>query len=139
MVTDASAATTAGFTVVHEFQGGPEDGSQSHGSLTVAGETLVGHSYLGGANNLGAIFQINTDGTGLRLVHSFAGGPSDGAGPRHDSILLSGSTLFGTTAAGGARNIGTIYRLEIDGAGFRRGNPALLILAGGAAGWAAIR
>jgi uncharacterized repeat protein (TIGR03803 family) len=41
-------------------------------------------------------------------MHSFVGGPADGANPANDLILL-GSTFYGTTAFGGASNNGTIF------------------------------
>jgi hypothetical protein len=45
------------------------------------------------------VFQVNTDGTGFTNLHEF--GFSDGAQP-YSEVILSGGTLYGTTAAGGS-------------------------------------
>jgi uncharacterized repeat protein (TIGR03803 family) len=71
----------------------------------------------GGSSNGGTIFQIGTDGTGFGLLHSFAGGASDGAIPT-GSLIQSGSTLYGMTPNGGSNNDGTIFKIGDDGTGF---------------------
>src|SRR5262249_3721460 len=49
------------------------------------------------------------------VVKTFLG--SDGRAPCGD-LALSGSTLYGTTAAGGANNQGTVFKINTDGSGF---------------------
>ena len=61
-------------------------------------------TYAGGADGLGTIFSEDIDGTNFTLLHSFAGGPGDGANPIGD-LLLSGSTLYGMTLRGGSSNL----------------------------------
>ncbi|MCC6404769.1 MAG: hypothetical protein IT405_00005, partial [Candidatus Yanofskybacteria bacterium] len=51
------------------------------------------------------------------LLHEFAGGASDGNRP-YDSLIISGSTLYGMTSIGGDSNAGTIFSVGIDGTGF---------------------
>src|SRR6266436_6643327 len=48
-------------------------------------------------------------------LHSFAG--SDGAYP-FAGLLLSGTTLFGTTQRGGSFGRGTVFALNVDGTDF---------------------
>ena len=51
------------------------------------------------------------------IIHTFMAGSNDGASPKSGPIL-SGSTLYGTTYAGGPNGYGTIYKVNTDGSGF---------------------
>jgi uncharacterized repeat protein (TIGR03803 family) len=53
----------------------------------------------------------------VNLIHSFAGGTTDGASP-HGSLVISGCTLYGMTSSGGANDLGTIFKVDVDGTGF---------------------
>ena len=55
------------------------------------------------------------DAQSLRTLHTFTG--SDGWWPR--GLVLSGSTLYGMTNAGGSSGDGTIFSVNADGTGFR--------------------
>jgi len=71
----------------------------------------------------GTVFALKTDGTGFTNVHSFtpAGGTDftngDGANP-WGGLILSGSTLSGTTRRGGSSGKGTVFAVKTDGTGF---------------------
>ena len=68
--------------------------------------TLSGGTYDGGA-----IYQINTDGTGFKVLHSFL--PSaDGSAPMV-GLVADGNILYGTTTANGGGN-GTIFKLDLN-------------------------
>jgi uncharacterized repeat protein (TIGR03803 family) len=82
-------------------------------SNTLYGTTLNGG---GSRSDFGTVFAVNTDGTGFRIVHSFAGGKG-GAHP-HGSLALSGAILYGTTYNGGNSDDGTVFKVNIDGTGF---------------------
>ena len=47
-----------------------------------------------------------------RILHHFAGGANDGATP-WGSVVQSGTTLYGMTSAGGSRNKGVIFALDV--------------------------
>ena len=49
-------------------------------------------------------------------LHSFVGGPSDGATP-YCFLIASGNTLYGTTADAGSGS-GTVFSIQTDGSGF---------------------
>ncbi len=107
----------AQYNLLHEFTNGPDDGYRPRGSLIKSGSTLYGMTAGGGSSGLGTIFKIQVDGTGFELLHDFSGGVADGAGA-WGSLILSGSTLYGMTWAGGDNDAGTIFKLETDGSGF---------------------
>lgn len=54
----------------------------------------------------------------ITILHSFSGGAGDGANPQGGSLLQVGSTLYGTTTAGGSAGQGTIFQIATDGSGY---------------------
>jgi uncharacterized repeat protein (TIGR03803 family) len=104
-----------GFTNLHNFTNDPglanSDGASPNARLLLSGGTLYGTTAMGGASSNGTIFAVNTDGTRFRTLYHFTGG-DDGAAPKA-GLALSGSTLYGTTTAGGAWGNGTIFGLFI--------------------------
>ena len=107
------------FTVLHNFTGGATDGANPHGGLIRGADgALYGATTNGGASNLGAIFKIATDGSGLTVLYSFAGGSTDGASPYGGLIQGPDGTVYGTTRVGGSDNLGTVFRIAPDGSGF---------------------
>ncbi len=101
-----------GYALLHTFIGGASDGRYPFGSLILKGSTLYGMTQNGGTSNSGTIFTIKTIGTGFELIHSFAGGASDGAHP-DGSLILKGSALYGMTVEGGASNYGIIFSYSL--------------------------
>ncbi len=74
----------------------------------------------GGANGMGSVFRINTDGSGYQTLASFTG--SGGANPGSypvGGLVLSGSSLYGTTQQGGASGGGVLFSVNTDGSGFQ--------------------
>jgi uncharacterized repeat protein (TIGR03803 family) len=114
-VAPAPAPGPAGF-LLHNF-GNLPDGWQPWGSPTLVGSTLYGYTAYGGDAQSGAIFKVNTDGSGYQVVHSFGGlvvGPgdmvlADGDSPHHDSLRVVGNELIGATVFGGDANQGLLY------------------------------
>jgi uncharacterized repeat protein (TIGR03803 family) len=106
-----------GFSLLHEFAGGTNDGMYPGQSLILSDSTLYGMSIYGGDSNLGTVFKISTDGSGFSLLHEFAGGADDGAYPWGD-LIISGSTLFGMPIYGGDSNLGVVFKIETDGSAF---------------------
>ena len=88
-----------GFGILHSFTGTTTDGAQPFGTLTVVGSTLYGTTGAGGANNLGVVFQAQTDGSNFSLQQSFAGGTTDGSSPEpyDNQLAYDGSNLYGMT------------------------------------------
>ena len=92
------------------------DGANPKAGLILSGNALYGTASAGGSSNVGTIFTIRTDGTGFTNLHNFTGG-NDGSGPAAN-LILSGNTLYGTTAAGGSSGRGAIFSIHTDGMGF---------------------
>ncbi len=103
--------------VLHSFGNGT-DGRDPVASLLEVNGTLYGTTNLGGTGNqctthgvgCGTIFSITPDGT-ERLLHSF--GTGTGAGGFYPSAGLTylNGALYGTTAAGGTYDYGTVFAL----------------------------
>ncbi|HEY5912250.1 MAG TPA: choice-of-anchor tandem repeat GloVer-containing protein [Verrucomicrobiae bacterium] len=108
----------ASYSVVKSFQDtGATDGARPYaGLIQGTNGVLYGTTSIGGSGSKGAVFKLNLDGTGYGLLKSFAG--SDGATPWAPLLEGQDGALYGTTAAGGANNKGTIFKLNADGTGF---------------------
>jgi large repetitive protein len=111
-----------GYMVLYSFGSVANDGANPQGDLTLSGSTLYGMTYVGGDNGYGTIFQINTDGTGYQVLHSFGGGSDQGY--PNGSLTLSGSTLYGMTSgfewmSGVSIGAGTIFQINTDGTGYK--------------------
>jgi uncharacterized repeat protein (TIGR03803 family) len=73
---------------------------------------LYGNTYQGGAFGLGTVFEITPSGTET-VLHSFAGGSSDGANPSANLVQSSDGNLYGSTGAGGAGGHGTFFKVAL--------------------------
>ncbi len=105
-----------GFLVLHHFGNG-SDGYTPYGSLAISGSTLYGMTQNGGTDGEGTIFSISTSGSGYTVLHNFLGDGVDGINP-YGSLLVSASTLYGMTSAGGSGSLGTIFSVSTGGTGF---------------------
>jgi uncharacterized repeat protein (TIGR03803 family) len=95
------------------FYGYNSDGAQPYDTLVLSSNMLYGTAYEGGGASYGAVFRINTDGSGFTNLHSF----TDGTGAPRAGLILSSNLLYGTTFFGGA-SYGAVFRMNIDGTGF---------------------
>src|SRR5437016_10644816 len=96
-------ASAAKFTVLHDFDG-------THGSIPVgrplldAQGTLYGTASTGGRPNAGVLWRMV--GKKYAVLHTFAGGSSDGADPQSSLMIDSGGGILGTSFAGGTAGAG---------------------------------
>jgi len=104
------------YQIVHQFTTGVNAPQHPLTPLFQAPDgTFYGTTSAGGTNGLGTVFKINPDGSGLQVLHSFAGTP-DGSSPNRASLILAGDgLLYGETPTGGTSNLGTIFRLAPNG------------------------
>jgi uncharacterized repeat protein (TIGR03803 family) len=117
-----------GFTNLHSFTArsgsypyANSDGSQPNSGLILSGNILYGTAQYGGSSGSGSVFAVNTNGTGFTNLHSFTATQtnssgiytnSEGAHP-YAGLILSGSTLYGTTFGGGSSGSGTMFSLSL--------------------------
>ncbi|MDO9537650.1 MAG: NosD domain-containing protein, partial [Thermoplasmata archaeon] len=105
------------FTLLHSFLSTATDCTNPRGHVIQDGTTLYGMASNGGNYSMGAIYKINTDGTGFAFMHEFAGGATDGSYP-YGSLIQDGAALYGMTYQGGASNQGIIFSINTDGSSF---------------------
>ena len=91
------------------------DGSGPNGGLVLIGNNLYGTTQRGGTNAYGALFKVQTDGSGFTNVYNFS--YTNGALPV-DGVILSGNTFYGTTYSGGNRGGGTIFAMNTNGTSY---------------------
>jgi uncharacterized repeat protein (TIGR03803 family) len=103
-------------TILHNFAGGTTDGAYPYytGLLRDAKGNLYGVTFIGGTTNNGVLYKLNRSGI-LTLLHSFAGGTSDGCFPYGTPVMDKVGNLVGTTQQCGASNFGTVYKVSKSG------------------------
>src|SRR5438105_3344515 len=79
---------------------------------------LYGTTFGGGTNTFGTVFKVNKDGSAFSILRHFSSGIDDGGWPLAGLIVGKDNALYGTTAAGGTSNLGTVFRLSTDGGGY---------------------
>lgn len=109
------------YTNLHSFTF--TDGQYPDRDLLLSGGTLYGTTPVGGSSAVGTIFKITTNGAGYTNFYNFTQpmAPfftnSDGAFPAC-SLVLAGSTLYGTASEGGDFGGGTIFKIDTNGMNF---------------------
>lgn len=119
-----------GIQNLHSFSdaslGTNSDGANPAAGLIVSGANLYGTAPDGGLGGNGVVFAFNINTKALTVLHPFTAGNtnffgtltnSDGAKPTCN-LILSGTTLYGTTSAGGTNGYGTIFSVSTNGGGF---------------------
>ena len=116
------SADGTNFAVLHTFQAldasteTNSDGGHPNRGLVLSGDTLYGTANTGGPSGWGTVFKLNTDGSGFTVLHSFTGN-HDGGDP-FCKLILSGDTLYGTTADAGDEGEGVVFAMNTNGANF---------------------
>jgi len=100
--------------ILHGFHG--KEGSELVAPLTMdPGGNFYGAAAHGGSkgcpSGCGVVFELNSHGAET-VLYSFAGRHAgDGSGPLGALLLDSAGNLYGTTDAGGTRNVGTVFEI----------------------------
>jgi len=111
---------TAAFTgqqdmVMHSFGSGTDDGQTPMGSLFAdAAGNLYGTTSGGGTQGVGTVFELSPSGAET-ILHNFGSVTNDGQTPLGNLIADSAGNLYGTTSAGGAHGMGTVFELSPNG------------------------
>jgi uncharacterized repeat protein (TIGR03803 family) len=88
------------------------DGAKPAWGLLLSGNVLYGTTHDGGVYGAGAVFAINTNGTGFTNLYSAV---SSTAVTPSSPVVLSGNTLYGLSDVGGAPRHGTVFKVNTDG------------------------
>jgi uncharacterized repeat protein (TIGR03803 family) len=91
-------------------------GKDPEASLVYDGTYMYGMTNWGGANNVGTIFKIKTDGSGYIKLLDFPGYPS-GSRP-HGGLISDGTYFYGMTMYGGVNGFGDVFKIKPDGSGY---------------------
>jgi uncharacterized repeat protein (TIGR03803 family) len=103
---------TSGMEIVlHSFTGNPDGANPYAGLVMDSSGNLYGTTERGGAYGFGTVFKVDITGKET-VLHSFAGGSSDGADPKAGVILDAAGNLYGTTFRCGSGGKGTVFELD---------------------------
>jgi uncharacterized repeat protein (TIGR03803 family) len=98
-------------TVLYSFTGGTNDASEPKAALIQGGDdNFYGTTVSGGTSVLGTVFKVTPAGVET-VLHSFAGGSTDGRSPTAALIQGGDGNLYGTTDNGGASDQGTTFMI----------------------------
>jgi uncharacterized repeat protein (TIGR03803 family) len=103
-------------TVLHSFIGSTSDGCGPYGTVAMDnGGNFYGTTYGCGSSDDGVAWKVSKKGHET-ILHSFAGGTSDGCYPEAGVVLDSKGNLYGDTVYCGASGQGTVWELSPQGA-----------------------
>lgn len=101
-----------GYSPVHIFKGGVDDGAQPHSGVLAVDSFFYGTTAEGGLEGRGTIYKMKPDGTEFSVLSSFQ--KSTGHNPHCRLTLGSdGHTLYGTTKSGGADGVGVVFSFDL--------------------------
>jgi len=100
----------ASIVTVASFASSGSNGEYPHGGLVEdSNGNLFGTTLAGGADKFGTVFEVAHNGNTITTLASFTG--SNGLFPNGGLVEDSSGNLFGTTEAGGADNLGTVFEV----------------------------
>ena len=105
---------TGKFTPLYSFKGGTDGASPQASLLREASGVLYGTTSSGGAYGNGTIFRVTPKGVET-VLYSFKGGTADGANPQAGLVVDAAGNFYGTTFAGGASGLGTVFKVTPKG------------------------
>lgn len=90
-------------TLVYSFGAGIREGEYPYSGLLDSNGNFFGMTSEGGADSDGTVFEVKAAGT-ERVLHSFAGAPTDGNGVLGNLLRGSNGDVYGVTFYGGSGN-----------------------------------
>jgi uncharacterized repeat protein (TIGR03803 family) len=95
------------------------NGGNPFGTLAISGNILYGTlSQAAGTGfyGFGAVFSINTDGSGIATIQNISGGFANNYGPPPSGLILWGNNLYGTAEYDGTNGEGAVFAVNTNGA-----------------------
>jgi uncharacterized repeat protein (TIGR03803 family) len=109
------SADGSGYTVLKNLN--TADGiNPNSGLMQSTGGKLLGMTSLGGAYQLGTLFQMNPDGSSFSIVRHLT--TAEGISPAGALMQTGDGWIYGTAKYGGAYNQGAVFRFRPDGSSF---------------------
>ena len=104
-------------TVIHSFGSGSDGANPQAGLVADAKGNLYGTTYSGGTENRGTVFKVTPKGKESVLYSFCPNYPhcTDGFNVSAGLILDAEGNLYGTSYAGGANSLGTVFKVALDG------------------------
>lgn len=114
----------SGFNTIHSFSPtsganqANQDGGFPIGGVILSDDTLYATAQVGGSGGAGTVFSVKTNGNSFFPLYNFSPIPafntpnSDGAYPLA-SLVLFGSTLYGTANSGGPSGYGSVFGVTV--------------------------
>ena len=102
-------------SVLYNFTSNP-DGANPGSSLTLYNGNFYGTTYAGGLGS-GTVFELTPNGTET-ILYNFCtlANCVDGENPTYSNVIFDGNgNMYGTTYAGGANGLGTVFELSLVG------------------------
>jgi uncharacterized repeat protein (TIGR03803 family) len=98
--------------ILHSFSMNGDGYEPSAGVvLDTAQLNLYGTTMSGGSFSHGTLYKVSLSGAETIVYNFGSAGDGDGAAPYGTVVLDSKANIYGTTSAGGAHNLGTVYRI----------------------------
>ncbi|MBV9127119.1 MAG: hypothetical protein JO117_03430 [Verrucomicrobia bacterium] len=108
----AAQAQSINFVVLRRLDIASE-GAVPLGPLVQGADGLFyGTASAGAASRLGSVFRFDADGGNFSVLFPFFGPPDSGASPVGGLLQARDGFFYGTTAAGGFNNFGTLFRFD---------------------------
>jgi uncharacterized repeat protein (TIGR03803 family) len=109
-----SISTDGTFATLYFFQD-RSTGDTPYGQLVEGTDgNFYGTTVYGGLTYQGVAFRITPEGA-LTVLHTFGSDPTDGTNPYSGLIQGRDGNFYGTTHAGGANGVGTVFRMTPEG------------------------
>jgi uncharacterized repeat protein (TIGR03803 family) len=105
------------YTRIRTFAGGTTDGSYPQSGVIEGQDNyLYGSTSTGGSAGHGILYKLSKSGAFYQVLKHFTG--VDGSSPAGSLLQASDGALYGSTVAGGNNQLGVVFRLGTNGAGF---------------------
>ena len=102
--------------ILHQFHQDGVDGFWSDGGIaSTVDHRIVGVTPYGGSYYSGVAYGFDSETGVYKILHSFTGGPTDGAQPAAPVVPETATTVLGTTSWGGSSGNGTVFRMNEKG------------------------
>jgi uncharacterized repeat protein (TIGR03803 family) len=102
-------------TILYNFENNGTDGNTPWAGLVMdAKGNLYGTTQEGGVYGIGTVFKL-TPSRSETILYSFGATGTDGFFPQAGLVLDTQGNLYGATPAGGAYNLGTVFKLTPSG------------------------